>query len=194
MDIVFVIDGSHYLTSTQFDDQITFFKTLASDISVGKDEAKIGVVIARGISKVGRTIGFKKAMTSQAVIQILGSLRYTNIKSQYHTRHAVFRAVSMITKYGRKDAQGVIVTVTADTYLWYRIGKRTNIKSRAGRSGIKLIGVGLNLENVDPIVTDQTFAFLVEDSGDIPKQGPAVLSIVCKYTKVQQTLRYVYNV
>ena len=173
---------------------MTFFKTLASGISVGENEANIAVIIATRTGGDPGIVAFDLTtfMTTQAVVRGLTNLTYTGVRGPfYHTYFAVNLALELLGETGRKDARGIIVTVTADTTLWWQ--QKTYPATMALSMGVDLIGIGLNLKDVDPIITSPAFEFLVKDSEAIPLLEPDVLAIVCKYAHSPTLSEIIYH-
>ena len=182
LDIVFVMDDSAFLNSAQFDDQMTFFKDLASGIAVGENDANIALVSAKGNSEPGNiTFPFSAFMTTRDVVQGLDAVTYSGVRSLYHTQFGLRTAFDFLMSRKRKASLGIIVTVTADTFIYYTRPIEGNTVKEAMSAGVFLMGIGLNLKDIDPIVNDPLFGFEVDDSGDIPKLAPRILSIICKY-------------
>ena len=182
LDVIFLYEDSNILTSAQFDDQIKFFISIASSLSVGENEANIGIVKASGRYNLGEIVlNLTTYLTSEEIIWTLGNLTYSGVYGEYQYYYGMNAAYEYLMRTKRRDSQGVVVTVTADMLLNYE--PQHEVVPIARHNGTKLIAVGLNV-NVTSQVTDPSYAFNVNDSKAFPSKAPDVVTAICPGKRV----------
>ena len=107
-DVVFVLDGSGSVGSSNFLLMKGFAKHLVGKFSVARDQLRVGVVQYSSSSRV--EFNLNRYSSAASVYKAIDNIRYK--RGYTRTDLALKDAYNMVTRYGRKTTPNLIIVVT----------------------------------------------------------------------------------
>lgn len=190
-DIVFAIDSSSSISSTEFSKQMSFVKNLVRQYNVGSNETQFSVVSFA--SSIHPEFNLNKYQSKTQVLGAISSI--THHFGSTHTGEALdFIANNSFTSAngGRSGVDKWVVVLTDGAST--RPTKTIAAADRLHKMGIEVISIGVgsgaNKAELEAIATDPQHVYRVDDFNGLQALMTNIESSTCGYNGMNYSRSY----
>ncbi|KAL4229591.1 hypothetical protein ACF0H5_012629 [Mactra antiquata] len=179
-DIVFVLDDSGSVGTTNFKKSLDFVQSVVNEVNVGPNNAQIALLTYSTHAQVGWHLNQYQDKTS--ILNALSTVRY--LGGITHTDEALetVRTQLLTPQNGDRPNNENVVIVLTDGQSNNKINtvQEANKLHTVSHDVISIvIGQGINLNELNAIATDNHHIFDIRSFGDLASILPQLMQVIC---------------
>ena len=181
-DVVFVIDESGSVDSSEFTSELTFYQSLSTALYVGQNQANIAAITIS--DAVRERFGLTSHLTSQTVSNAIGAL-VANGGGSLYTAGLEYAFDNILTPHGRQNSHKFIIISVDHTNDIDSQTYQVSDQIKAAGVAIFTIGVGsgVDLNALSAVSSGSQYALSVTSWTTISTLYTSIVDVLCPYCK-----------